>query len=183
MALVLRSALSDAQAKETRPKRIRHTVRLNESQRHMLENLVASPESRPDQEILRAQVLLSCDSGLADREVADALGISTRTVERIRQRFVPSGLEATIKRRPQPLRPEKRKLDNEAKGHLRSLIRSRPPRGRDCWTAALLAESMIRRGHVTEVSRDTIRRTWARLKQDPDYRAAHLSGKLRTSDK
>jgi len=183
MALALRSALPDAQEKRGSSQRRRHTVCLSDSQREALHNLLAAPESRPGQEILRAQVLLKCANGVIDREVADILSVSTRTIERIRQQFVSSGLEAAISRRPQPLRPEKRKLNDDAKRHLAALFRSRPPRGRDRWTAALLAESLVRRGHVTEVSRDTIRRTWARLEQNSASRALHLSGKVRDADK
>lgn len=110
--------------------------------------------------LLRARVLLGCDQGLTDEEVVEGVGVSVGTVERVRKRFCSGGLAAALADRPQPPRPHKRKIDGEAEAKLVTLACSAPPDGRERWTMELLADSMVRLGHVGEpVSDETVRRT------------------------
>lgn len=110
--------------------------------------------------LLRARVLLGCDQGLTDEEVVEGVGVSVGTVERVRKRFCSGGLAAALADRPQPPRPHKRKIDGEAEAKLVTLACSAPPDGRERWTMELLADSMVRLGHVGEpVSGETVRRT------------------------
>jgi hypothetical protein len=53
----------------------------------------------------RARILLKADSGPlgpggTDETIAEALEVSTSTIERVRKRFVQMGLDAAIHRRP-----------------------------------------------------------------------------------
>ena len=88
--------------------------------------------------LARTRVLLECDDGCTDEEVAEAVGVSVGTVGRTRKRFCVEGLAAALRDRPQPPRPEKRKIDGAAEARLVTLARSTPPDGREGWTMQLL---------------------------------------------
>ena len=109
--------------------------------------------------LARARVLLKCDEGCTDEEVIDAVGVSLGTVERSRKRFCEGGLEAALWDRPQPPRPQKRKIDGAAEARLVTLACSTPPDGRESWTLQLLADSMVKLKYVAgSVSDETVRR-------------------------
>jgi transposase len=109
--------------------------------------------------LARARVLLKCDEGFADAEVVEAVGVSPGTVERVRKRFCAGRLGAALPDRPQPPRPQKRKIDGEAEARLVTLACSAPPDGRERWTLQLLADSMVRLAYVGgAVSDETVRR-------------------------
>ena len=57
----------------------------------------------------------------------EALNIGTRTVERVRQRFVEEGFEAALDPRPRPRIPHK--LKEKLKGDVVALAKSDPPKG------------------------------------------------------
>jgi len=65
-------------------------------------------------------------NGLIDREVAERVGCSRRTVEQIRQRCVCEGFPAALERR-QRSRERSRVLDSEGEARLVSIACSEPP--------------------------------------------------------
>ena len=75
---------------------------------------------------------------MTDPQAAYALGISSRTVQRIRENCVRFGLDSALGRRPQPARPKKRKVGDELEVRLIALACSDPPEGRRRWTLRLL---------------------------------------------
>jgi hypothetical protein len=86
----------------------RYKVTLTQSERTELTQLTRCGKT-PAAKFLHARALLLCDAGehgdpwkVAD--VAAALGISSRTVEHIKQSFVEEGLEAALVRKP-PCKP------------------------------------------------------------------------------
>jgi transposase len=118
--------------------------------------------------LARARVLLKCDDGLADEEVADEVGVSVGTVERVRKRFCGGGLEAALPDRPQPPRPAKRRIDGVAEAKLVTLACSAAPDGRDRWTLELLADAMVRLKYVDgPVSGQTVRRVLKKTRSSP----------------
>ena len=141
----------------------KYHVKLIDEQRLELQRLVNSGKESA-RKITRARILLKADEGKTDPQIADALDVSVRTAERVRQRFATGGdsdnaARAAIERRPQPLRPQKRKLDGEAEAKLVMLACSQPPEGHGHWTLDLLADRMVRLNYVpAPVSRDTIGR-------------------------
>jgi hypothetical protein len=75
-------------------------VRLNAAQRQELERLAATGK-RSAALIARARILLKADAkgdGWADDRSAEALDTSAATGARIRNKFVPQGLEAAVQR-------------------------------------------------------------------------------------
>jgi transposase len=106
-----------------------------------------------------ARVLLKCDEGCTDEEVVEAVGVSRGTVERSRKRFCAGGLDAALTDRPQPPRPQKRRIDGQAEARLVTLACSTPPDGRESWTMQLLADRMVQLKYVDgAVSDETVRR-------------------------
>ncbi len=83
--------------------------------------------------------------------------MSLSTIARVRQRFVEQGLQEALHRRPQPERPQKRKLDGEGQAHLVALTCGPKPEGEGRWTVRLLAEKLVALGYVEQVSYETVR--------------------------
>ena len=136
---------------------MKHVVKLSEAQRKELESMIRSGRA-PARELAHARVLLEVDEGRTDEQVAASVRVSPSTVARVRRRFCDGGVDAALRRRPQPPRPERRRLDGEAEAKLVMLACSNPPEGRDHWTLDLLADRMVRLSYVPAVSRDTVGR-------------------------
>ena len=113
--------------------------------------------------LAHARVLLQVDESAAgpaatDQQTAAALNLSTRTVERVRERFVEQGLAAAL--RPQPsTRRYERALDGAQEARLVALACSAPPSGKARWTLRLLAERMVELEVVDSLSHETVRQT------------------------
>jgi transposase len=136
----------------------KYVVKLKGRERLELERKLRSGRESA-RTLARARVLLKCDEGLTDEEVIDAVGVSLGTVERSRKRFCEGGLDAGLRDRPQPARPQKRKIDGAAEARLVTLACSTPPDGRESWTLQLLADSMVKLKYVAgSVSDETVRR-------------------------
>ena len=106
-------------------------------------------------EATRARILLKANEGYKDEEIALALDISTATVNRTRQRYVEAGLEAAVKDKPLPGRPNK--FDGRQQAHLIALACTDAPDGHDHWTVRLLADKAVELGFVQSVSPETLR--------------------------
>ena len=106
-------------------------------------------------EATRARILLKANEGYKDEEIALALDVSTATVSRTRQRYVEAGLEAAVKDKPLPGRPNK--FDGRQQAHLVAVACTPAPEGHEHWTVRLLADKAIELGFVERVSPETIR--------------------------
>jgi transposase len=138
----------------------RYKVTLEPDERGELEKLISRGKGAA-RRLAHARILLHADQGEGrpgkiDSEIAEAVGVSVATIERVRQRFVEEGLEAALSPRPSP-RLYPRKLDGEAR--LIALACSPPPEGRARWTLRVLAERMVVLGYVEAVSHETVRTT------------------------
>ena len=87
--------------------------------------------------------------GEGNQEIADALGVSWRTVIRIKNRYKEEGVDA-IKEHSRPGRPPRITGDIEAK--LVMLACSAPPEGRARWTLQLLADKMVELQYIDTIS-------------------------------
>jgi len=135
----------------------KHVVELTDEQRQSLDRLVTSGRESA-RKITRARILLKADEGEPDEAIAEALGVSVATAERVRKRFSGGGVDAAVERRPQPPRPAKRILDGDAEARLTALACSNPPEGYGRWTLELLADRLVRLNVVPAVSADTVGR-------------------------
>lgn len=110
----------------------------------------------------RAQALLKCDQGpdgpaWPDSEIAEAYGVTTRSLESWRERAVEHGPMAVLERkRRTPSAPPKLGGENEAR--LTALACSQPPKGLGRWSLRLLAGRLVELEVVDSVSHETVRR-------------------------
>ncbi len=117
----------------------------------------------PTKHYLVARVLLMSDQSQGrpshtDGQIAEALSIS-RTVIRIKQRFVQENLEVALTGSFPQERPERRCLDGKGEAQLIHLACSKAPDGRQRWTLGLLADRMVRLEYVEHISPETVRKT------------------------
>jgi transposase len=138
----------------------RFIVRLSAEEREQLEGIV----NRGREAAFRrrhAQVLLLVDEGehgqgWIDREVAEQVGCTRRTVEQIRERCVREGLQAALERKKRT-RERSRKLDGAGEARLVSLACSKPPAGHSRWTLRMLGDRLVELEVVDSISLEAVR--------------------------
>ena len=114
--------------------------------------------------LMHARALLLCDQGEHNSEpfmvkdAAKALGVSTRTIETVKKRFVEEGLESAIKRKASTRKPNI-KFDGKFDARIRQLACSDCPEGASRWTLQLLADKAVELKMVDSVSTMTIQRS------------------------
>jgi transposase len=140
---------------------MKNSISLLEEQRKQLGEVISTGKAAA-RTIQHAHVLLKIDRGKegpswSDRQVKEAYGASSSTIWRIRQRFLAHGLKDALDRRPQPERPEKRKVTGEQEAQLIALACTEAPTGRSQWSIEILRKRAIKLRIVEEVGRETIR--------------------------
>jgi hypothetical protein len=134
-------------------------VKLTDEERGELEGLI-SKGRHAARKLIHARALLLADTCQGDRndeDIADALLVSTRTVARVRKRFVTEGFAAALDHRPQPRRPGKIKIKGDIEQELVRIACGDPPEGRCHWTLQLLADELVALRLVEKVSHETVR--------------------------
>ena len=140
----------------------RYKVSLTAAERQELSALVNQGKSAA-RRLTRARILLLADEEQAsgawrDAEIANALGVAVRTVERTREKCVTAGIEAALNH-THPQRRRRKVLDGAAEARLIQLACSEPPDGREQWSMQLLADKLVELAVVETVSRETVRTT------------------------
>ncbi len=136
-------------------------VRLSAEERQTLQEVVRKFQGS-SQKVRRAQVLLKADvAGPAwtDERIAEAFGCRTRTIEKLRERFVTEGFEQTLhgKQREKPATP--RLLGGKQEAQVIALRLGPPPKGYANWTLRLLARKLVELEIVPAISHETVRST------------------------
>jgi hypothetical protein len=140
----------------------KYIVRLEAEERQRLSLLVGSGKSAAYR-IRHANVLLAADQSpegpaLKDEQIAEALSISIRSIELLRERFVEEGLDVALERKKQ-VRPSVEPLfDGEKEAHLIAIACGAKPEGRARWTLQLLADRVVELKIVEHCSADTVGR-------------------------
>jgi hypothetical protein len=138
----------------------KYKVTLTAAERDELTAMIA--KGRADaRKLAHARILLQTDEadggpGRTDADVAAALDTSTRTCERVRERFVEQGLDAALLPKPSK-RVYARALDGAQEARLIALACSAPPAGKRRWALRLLADTMVELRHADTVSHETVR--------------------------
>ena len=139
----------------------RYKVTLDAEERQHLHDLIAAGKAAA-RKLAHARILLKADAAdggpaWPDWPIADALEVSTDTVERVRRRFVEQGLDAALDRKQRERPPREVKLDGRAEARLIALACSAPPDGRAAWTMQLLADKLVELEVVDSISDETVR--------------------------
>jgi transposase len=153
----------------------KYSVKLTQEQRQQLEKLVKTGTA-PARAILHAQVLLKTDSGehgprWTVKQIQSALGVGSTMIKRIRHLFVEQGLAAAVQRKPQPTRPEKRKIDGEQEAHVIAVLCTEQPDGQERWTLRALRDRVIELEIVETVSHETLRTVLKKTNSSPGKRS------------
>jgi transposase len=138
----------------------KYRVSLTEEERNALEQLVSVGKAAA-RKLTHARILLLTDAAAgedcSDDEIVAALGGGTRTIARVRKRFVREGFLAALDHKPQPPRPDKIKIKGDIEQKLVQLACSDPPEGRCHWTLQLLADELVVLGLADVISTETVR--------------------------
>ena len=139
----------------------RYRVTLSEDERSRLEGLTRCGKTAAHT-FIHARALLLCYAGphgcgwkVAD--VAQALGVTARTIEHLKERFVEEGIEAALQRKPRA-KPPKISFDGAFDARLTTLACSPAPAGRARWTVRLLAEKVVELKIAPKVSTMSVHR-------------------------
>lgn len=139
-----------------------YRVRLSVEERQSLKELVSHGKSAV-RKLTHARILLLADENRTegawqDDKIAAALGVNRRTVERIRQRCVETGVEAALIHKD-PCKTRNKRLDGAGEARVIQLACSEAPDGRERWTLQMLADKLIELEIVETISDETVRTT------------------------
>lgn len=142
--------------------RPRYRVTLSAQEREALEALTKTSKTNAKR-FLYARSLLLCDAGpqgpawtVAD--TAEAMGVTPRTIEHLKKRFVEEGLDAALERKKREKPPREVIFDGAFEARLTALACSETPAGRQRWTVRLLAEKAVELNLAPSVSHMTVQR-------------------------
>lgn len=140
----------------------RYRVTLTVQERQELEALTKLAKTNAKR-FLYARSLLLCDAGpqgpawtVAD--TSEAMGVTPRTIEHLKKRFVEEGLAAALERRQPEKPPREVTFDGAFEARLIALACSETPEGRRRWTVRLLAEKAVELSLTPTVSHMTVQR-------------------------
>lgn len=111
----------------------------------------------------RARLLLAAEHrpgtpAPTDARVAAAVGVSPRTVARVRARWADVGVAATLQPRDRGTKGRTR-FDAATQARLAQLACSEPPAGHARWTVRLLADRAVELMLVPAISPESVRQT------------------------
>jgi len=140
----------------------RYRITLTEQERKDLEALTRNGKTGA-KKFINARALLLCDASPGGPawtvvKVAEALGVTSRTIEHLKKRFVEEGLEAALVRKPREKPPRDVIFDGAFEARLIALACSEAPEGCQRWTVRLLADKAVELKFASSVSHMTVQR-------------------------
>lgn len=140
----------------------RYRVTLTQQERKDLEAVTKRGKTHAKR-VIHARALLLCDVGPSGpawpiANVAEALGVTSRTIEHLKKRLVEDGLEAALTRKPRGKPPRDIVFDGAFEARLIALACSDTPEGYQRWTVRLLAEKAVELNFASSVSHMTVQR-------------------------
>jgi len=155
---------------------IRYIVELSEEEKDELTHLTCKGKVSARM-LKRANILLMSDRRKhQDKEISEALNVSTSTIYRTKKNFVEEGLSHALNEGARPGMP--RKLDANQEALLIALACSQPPEGLCRWTLNLIADKFISLSDVEVVSTETIRRRFKENDLKPWQKKMWCVGKM-----
>jgi transposase len=145
----------------------RYRVTLTKEERKELEAMTHRGKTHA-RRFIHARALLLCDAGVDGpawnvADVAEALGVTGRTIEHLKKRFVEDGLEAALERKPREKPPREVRFDGAFEARLIALACSDTPEGRRRWTVRLLADKAVELRLAESVSHMTVQRVLKKM--------------------
>lgn len=139
---------------------VRYRVTLTQEERNYLEDITKRGKHSA-QKFAHARALLLCDTSenriiQTVQSVADTIGVTSRTVEHIKQRFVEEGIESALTRKPASKPPREIKFDGAFEARLIALACSDAPEGHSRWTVRLLADKAVELKITESISKSAV---------------------------
>ena len=151
--------------------RTKHKVILSDDQRAELERMTRQSSIGVAKKRWATILLLADEAHLegqhTDEQIADAVGVCVRQLERIRKKFAQGGMDPALVRATRSDAGVPKVLDGRAEAHLVTLCCSEPPEGRDHWTLQLLCDELARLQVVTSVCPETVRQCLKKTSSSP----------------
>jgi hypothetical protein len=146
---------------------LRYRITLTKEEREMLEK-TSTTGVRAAKTILHARALLLLDAGEHGpkwkvSDVADAIGMTSRSLEHLKERFVEDGLEDALQRKRRETPPRAIIFDGAFEAKLLQLACSKAPEGYARWTVRLLADKLVELKIVPTVSAMTVCNTLKKM--------------------
>ena len=140
----------------------RYRITLTEDERAELTALTRTVTTDA-RRFVNARALLLCDTAGDDpawpvARAAEALGVTPRTIEHMKKRFVEGGLDAALERRKRARPPREVQFDGRFEAKLIALACSDAPDGAARWTVRLLADKAVELDLAPSVSHMTVQR-------------------------
>jgi transposase len=140
----------------------RYRVTLTKEERKELEAMTHRGKTHA-RKFIHARALLLCDAGTDGpawnvSDVAEALGVSSRSIEHLKERFVEEGFEAALERKAREKPPRDIIFDGAFEARLVALACSDTPEGHRRWTVRLLADKAVELGIADSISHMTVQR-------------------------
>ena len=145
----------------------RYRITLTELERKNLEALTRNGKTGA-KKFIHARALLLCDAGpdgpaWTVATAAEALGVTSRTIEHLKKRFVEEGLEAALVRKTRGKPPRDVIFDGAFEARLIALACSDAPEGYQRWTVRLLADKAVELNFASSVSHMTVQRVLKKM--------------------
>jgi len=146
---------------------IHYKVTLTEPEREELKTIM-NKGKHSSQRFRNACILLNSDASngrpiFSNEQIAQMLQINTKTVERVKQRFVEEGFEVCLERKEYPAVKDI-KVDGDFEAHLVALSCSKAPQGYVRWSLRMLADKMVELNYAESVSHETVRQVLKKTK-------------------
>jgi hypothetical protein len=145
----------------------RYKVTLTKEEREELQAIM-NKGKHSSLQYRNACILLNCDEGkfgqkVTNEQIAQVLQINSKTIERLKERFVEEGFESCLDRKPYP---EVRdiKADGDFEAHLIALSCSKAPEGYVRWSLRMLADKMVELKYIDNISYETVRQVLKKTK-------------------
>lgn len=139
----------------------KYIVRLTADERHLLREIVRRQQGSASK-VRRAQMLLKADVDgpcWTDAQIAEAFDSRTRTVEKLRERFVTEGFDSTVQGKRREKAATEKILSGKQEAKLIAMRLGAPPKGYANWTLRLLARKLVELEIVESISHETVRST------------------------
>jgi transposase len=145
----------------------RYRITLSKQERKELEALTRNGKTGA-KKFIHARALLLCDAGpdgpaWTVAVAAEALGVTSRTIEHLKKRFVEDGLEAALVRKTREKPPRDVIFDGAFEARLIALACSDAPEGYQRWTVRLLADKAVELNFASSVSHMTVQRVLKKM--------------------
>jgi len=148
---------------------VRYKVTLTQEEHEVCKG-VMNKGKHSSQQYRNACILINTDEGphghkLSNEQIAQVLQINSKTVERVKQRFVEEGFDSCMDRKPYPKKAPK-KADGDFEAHLIALSCSEAPEGYAQWSLRMLADKMVELKYTDSISHETVRQVLKKTKSN-----------------